>query len=74
MRSKATRCVSSVDCAMRVRYDTIHARAGLAGTGIRVPALRDYFAQLMDFAVAADWGNSEGASSRQPDRLDMSVR
>lgn len=44
--------------AMRVRYDTINARAGLAGAGIQVPPLRDYFARLMDFAVAADWGKA----------------
>jgi thioester reductase-like protein len=44
--------------AMRVRYDTSRARAGLAGTPVRVPPLRDYFPRLMDFAVAADWGKS----------------
>jgi thioester reductase-like protein len=53
--------------AMRVRYDTTNADAGLAETGIRVPMLRDYFAQLMDYAVAVDWGKSE--ASRQRDRL-----
>ena len=45
--------------AMRVRYDTITAAAGLAGTTIRVPPLCDYFDRLMDFAVAADWGKTE---------------
>src|SRR3954447_12542375 len=47
--------------AMRVRYDTINAAAGLAGTSIRVPPLPDYFDRLMDFAVAADWGTAQGA-------------
>jgi thioester reductase-like protein len=50
--------------AMRVRYDTVNARAGLAGTGIRVPALADYFPRLMDFAVAAEWGKSARALDR----------
>jgi hypothetical protein len=45
--------------AMRVRYDTINAAAGLAGTSIRVPPLPDYFDRLMDFAVAADWGRAQ---------------
>jgi long-chain acyl-CoA synthetase len=45
--------------AMRVRYDTINARAALAGTGVAVPPLRDYFDRLMDYAVAADWGRSQ---------------
>lgn len=49
--------------AMRVRYDTSMAAAGLDGTAIRVPPLRDYFDRLMDFAVAADWGKAA------PDRI-----
>jgi long-chain acyl-CoA synthetase len=44
--------------AMKVRYDTTGAAAGLAHTTVRVPQLRDYFDRLMDFAVAADWGKS----------------
>jgi thioester reductase-like protein len=44
--------------AMRVHYDTANARAGLDGTGVRVPLLPDYFGRLMDFAVAAEWGRS----------------
>ena len=60
--------------AMRVHYDTIHSRAGLAGTGIQMPALRDYFERLMDFAVAADWGKSERVSTRPTDTAGMSVR
>jgi long-chain acyl-CoA synthetase len=43
---------------MRVRYDTANARTGLAGTGVTVPPLRDYFDRLMDYAVAADWGRA----------------
>jgi nucleoside-diphosphate-sugar epimerase len=45
--------------AMRVRYDTINARAALAASGVSVPPLRDYFHRLMDHAVAAEWGRSE---------------
>lgn len=55
--------------AMRVHYDTANARAGLAGTGVEVPLLRDYFGRLMDFAVAAEWGKSaadpRGPATRQ---------
>lgn len=50
--------------AMRVRYDTTNARTALKGTGISVPPLTDYFARLMDFAVAADWGKSPRAIDR----------
>jgi thioester reductase-like protein len=50
--------------AMRVRYDTMNARAALAGTGVHVPPLPDYFPRLMDFAVAADWGKSARALDR----------
>jgi long-chain acyl-CoA synthetase len=45
--------------AMRIRYDTDGTRTALAGTGVRVPALRDYFERLMDYAVAADWGRAQ---------------
>jgi thioester reductase-like protein len=50
--------------AIDVRYDTTNARTGLAGTGIHVPPLRDYFSRLMDFAVAAEWGKSARALDR----------
>jgi thioester reductase-like protein len=50
--------------AMRVRYDAINTRAALAGSGVTVPPLRDYFGRLMDFAVAADWGKSARALDR----------
>jgi long-chain acyl-CoA synthetase len=50
--------------AMRVRYDTANTDAELAGKGIRVPRLADYFGRLMDFAVAADWGRSTRALNR----------
>ena len=44
--------------AMRVRYATENARAALAGTGVSVPRLREYFDRLMDYAVAVDWGRA----------------
>jgi long-chain acyl-CoA synthetase len=50
--------------AMRVRYDTTTAQAGLAGSGVSVPPLRDYFAQLMDYAVAVDWGKARARRKR----------
>jgi thioester reductase-like protein len=42
--------------AMRVRYDTSRAAARLQGTGVRVRPVGEYFERLMDYAVAADWG------------------
>lgn len=63
--------------AMRVRYDTINASTGLAGTGVRVPRLCDYFERLMDFAVAADWGRAQpdrtSAAARSPERMAPSM-
>jgi long-chain acyl-CoA synthetase len=47
--------------AMGVRYDTWMAQRRLGPAGIEVPHLRDYFEQLMDYAVAADWGRSAPA-------------
>jgi long-chain acyl-CoA synthetase len=41
---------------MRVRYDDAEVRAVLGPEGIKPPSLRDYFARLMDFAVATRWG------------------
>jgi thioester reductase-like protein len=45
--------------AMRVRYDTANARAGLESTGVSVPALPEYFDRLMGYAVTADWGRDQ---------------
>lgn len=39
-------------------FDTSRLRAGLAGTGIEVPRVEDYFANLLRFAVATDWGRN----------------
>ena len=50
--------------AMRVRYDTTNAREGLAGSGVELPELRDYFDRLMDYAIAADWGRDEAYKER----------
>jgi long-chain acyl-CoA synthetase len=44
--------------AMRVNYDTWLAERRLRPAGIEVPRLSDYFERLMDYAVAADWGQS----------------
>src|SRR4051812_19507461 len=52
--------------AMRVRSATDNASAALAGTGVSVPRLRDYFGRLMDYAVAADWGSAEPDAPREP--------
>jgi thioester reductase-like protein len=58
--------------AMRVRYDTANADAGLGGTSVRVPRLEDYFDRLMDYAVGVDWGRSDAPRERA--RLAADVR
>lgn len=40
----------------QARFDTSHVRAALEPRGIRPPAVRDYFARLIDYALATDWG------------------
>jgi len=40
----------------RVRYDDRRARAVLHATGIEPSPLREYFARLVEFALAAEWG------------------
>lgn len=37
-------------------FDTSNLRADLAGTGIEVPRVEDYFANLFRFAIDTDWG------------------
>jgi hypothetical protein len=44
--------------AMDVHFDTLATRTALAPHGIEVPALRDYFTRLMDFAEGANWGRA----------------
>lgn len=39
-----------------LRYDTSQARAALAGTGIEVPPVRDYFTTLFRYCLDTDWG------------------
>jgi thioester reductase-like protein len=40
----------------QARFDTAHVRAALEPRGIRPPVVREYFAQLIDYALATDWG------------------
>jgi thioester reductase-like protein len=40
----------------RARYDNRRARVALRPTGIATTPLPDYFEQLVEFALAADWG------------------
>lgn len=42
--------------AMRQRFDVTRAAEALAPHGIAPWPLRDYFARLVDYALAADWG------------------
>lgn len=45
-----------------LRFDTRNARAALAGTGIEVPDVRDYFSTLFRFCVETDWGRRLAAA------------
>jgi thioester reductase-like protein len=40
----------------QARFDTAHVRAALEPRGIHPPAVREYFAHLIDYALATDWG------------------
>lgn len=40
----------------RGSFDTSHARADLAASGLRIPDVRDYFQTLMRYCVESDWG------------------
>ncbi|MBI4614966.1 MAG: SDR family oxidoreductase [Planctomycetes bacterium] len=44
--------------ALESSFDTGQARTGLAGKGIEVPPVRDYFERIMDYAVRSDWGKA----------------
>ncbi len=60
---------------MRTVHDDRRARAALAGTGISPTPLRTYFDRLVEFALAARWGQREiprvhalSAMTQHPDR------
>jgi thioester reductase-like protein len=40
----------------RARFDVTRTQAALAGSDARVPAVRDYFQKLVDYAVDSNWG------------------
>lgn len=42
--------------SLDMAFDTRAPRAGLAGSGIEVPRVEDYFANLFRFAIETDWG------------------
>ncbi|MBK7827437.1 SDR family oxidoreductase [Nannocystis sp.] len=42
--------------SLNLSFDTRNQRAGLAGSGIEVPRVEDYFANLFRFAIETDWG------------------
>ena len=44
---------------MRVVFDDARARAVLAPAGIEAPPVREYFARLMEYAVAVRWGKQK---------------
>ena len=57
--------------AANVTFDTAATRAALDPLGIRVPPVADYFEQLLDFAVWANWGRrpvgrAEASARRLP--------
>lgn len=42
--------------SLNMHFDTRNQRAGLAGSGIVVPRVQDYFENLFRFAIETDWG------------------
>ena len=42
--------------SLNLAFDTQNTTRGLRGTGIEVPRVEDYFANLFRFAVDSDWG------------------
>ncbi len=42
--------------ALDLAFDTRELQAGLAGSGIEVPRVEDYFTNLFRFAIETDWG------------------
>lgn len=42
--------------SLQLQFDTQRARDGLAGAGIEVPKVEDYFVNLFNFATETDWG------------------
>lgn len=45
--------------SLDVRFDTANARAALAGTGIAVPRVEEYFSKLFRYCIDSDWGRRE---------------
>jgi thioester reductase-like protein len=52
-----------------VTYDDRRSRVALRGTGIAPPPLPHYFDQLLEFALAAEWGRRPIARAAPYDRL-----
>lgn len=46
--------------SLNMHFDTRNLRAGLAGSGIEVPRVQDYFENLFRFAIETDWGKKLG--------------
>jgi hypothetical protein len=46
-------------------FDTSQVRAVLANRGLYPPQVEDYFQNLIDYAIASDWGKYE------PDRATV---
>jgi thioester reductase-like protein len=46
--------------SLDMAFDTRRLRAGLAGSGIEVPRVEDYFANLFRYAIETDWGKKLG--------------
>lgn len=42
--------------SLKLAFDTQNTTRGLRGTGIEVPRVEDYFANLFRFAIETDWG------------------
>ena len=44
--------------SLKLAFDTQNTTRGLRGTGIVVPRVQDYFANLFRFAFETDWGKN----------------
>ena len=59
--------------AMRVGFDDRRSQVALRGAGIRTAPLRTYFDRLIQFAVAAEWGQRRISRARATGRLTPSL-
>jgi len=45
-------------------FDNRHVVEGLAGSGLRLPPIRDFFGKVIQYCLETDWGRRAGASGQ----------